>query len=119
MAELQSIFDAWNEADTEVRRRIVEAVAASDIRYDDVHKKQPIVGIDAFVDFLAFFRSRVSDAEMRADGEAEVLPEAARLKFQLLRNGKPFSAGTYMLALDGHGRISAMYGFIDKAPETP
>ncbi|MEM8838597.1 MAG: hypothetical protein AAGE89_10930 [Pseudomonadota bacterium] len=114
--DITHILSAWNEPDPDKRRAIVEAVATPDLVYDDVHKKAPITGHNAFLGFLDFFRSRVTGVTMAADGAPEILTGAARMRFKLTRDGQVFSRGTYFVLLAEDGRIASFFGFIDQEP---
>ncbi|MEM8797235.1 MAG: hypothetical protein AAGE61_16855 [Pseudomonadota bacterium] len=114
--DITHILSAWNEPDPDKRRAIVVAATTQNFVYDDVHKKAPITGQDAFLGFLDFFRSRVAGVTMAADSAPDVLEGAARMRFKLTRDGEIFSRGTYFVTLAEDGRIASLFGFMDQEP---
>ncbi|MEU8224022.1 nuclear transport factor 2 family protein [Kribbella sp. NPDC048915] len=87
---------------------------------DDITYRAPVGvlrGVDALVDFRTQFAQHQPGYVFRARSEAQAHHGRARLPWELVVDGKSFATGTDVLEIDEDGRIAAVAGFLDRAPE--
>lgn len=95
--------------------------ARADSRFaDDVTYRAPIGilhGVDALVDFRTQFAEHQPGYVFRPRTDPEAHHGRARLQWELVVDGASFATGTDILEIDEEGRVAAVSGFLDRAPE--
>lgn len=115
LAAVDRLIAFWNAGTPEEQQRLAEQTFV-----DGVSWRVPVGhlrGVAALVDFRDRFAEHAPDYVFRARREPEAHHDRARLQWELVRADGRFAAGTDVLELDGDGRIRAMTGFLDEAPE--
>jgi hypothetical protein len=105
----------WNAADANERQRLADTTFA-----DTVSNHAPIGvlnGVDELIGFRNQFAQHSPGYQFRARSEPQAHHGRARLQWELVVDGKSFATGTDVLQLDDGGRITAIVGFLDRAPE--
>ncbi|TDE93898.1 isomerase [Occultella glacieicola] len=106
----------WNTADPAERSRVAATVFTDEIDY------HATVGVLTGAHSLGAFRDEfvghVGGATLRHLDEPDLLPDRARLRWEiLLTDGTSFATGTDVLVLAPDGRIASVTAFLDRAPE--
>jgi hypothetical protein len=107
------VLKLWSTADPAERARMAKDWLSASIVYADPHVPQPISSREGFLKFIEIFRANLSDAEVQLTAAPQIHHTYARLRFAVLRGGKPFSSGSFFLTFDASGRIERMIGFVD------
>jgi hypothetical protein len=105
----------WNAATADEQQRLATATFADQVSY-----RAPVAvlsGVDELIGFRNQFAQHSPDYAFRQLAEPQAHHGRARLQWELVVAGKSFAAGTDVLELDDHGRIVAISGFLDRAPE--
>lgn len=105
----------WNESDPVRRRATVDAVFTEDCGYTDPNVV--LAGRDAIDQFIGVVRKRLTGVVFTVAGEVDHHHDQARFAWHAGPAGaeEPLVAGFDVAVLDG-GRISRLYGFLDKVP---
>src|SRR5690348_9846694 len=95
--------------------------AAADGDFADQVTYRAPIGVLRGVDELIGFRDQFAEHQPGYVFRPRTAPQArhgrARLQWELVVGGTSFATGTDVLELDDHGRITAVAGFLDRAPE--
>ncbi|GAA1779524.1 nuclear transport factor 2 family protein [Streptomonospora arabica] len=107
---------AWNEADPASRADAVARLWTEDGRYTD-----PLAdasGHEAIAAVIAQVQELFPGHVFRALPEVDAHHHVARFGWELVPEGggEPVAVGFDVAEAAGDGRISAVYGFLDKAP---
>jgi hypothetical protein len=104
----------WN-TDASSQRDVARHVFNPLVRY-----RAPIGerhGIDELVSLAADFNEHLGALTLTARHEPEIRDDAARLRWQLLRDGDVFAEGTDILTFDRNGNVAAVDTYLDRAPD--
>ena len=105
----------WNVADADERQRLAAATFS-----DNVSNHAP-VGVMHGVDELIGFRNQFAEHSpgyvFRARTQSQAHHGRVRVQWEIIVDGKSFATGTDVLQLDDHDHITAIIGFLDRAPE--
>jgi hypothetical protein len=96
-----------------------EAVATV-VFTDDVVYLAPLGVLHGASEMMAFrneFARNMGAVELRLRAEPEVLPDRARLRWELMVRDAPFAEGSDVIVFDETGRISSISAFVDRAPD--
>jgi hypothetical protein len=105
----------WNATDANERQRLADTTFS-----DNVSNHAPIGvlrGVDELIGFRNQFAQHSPGYQFRARSEPQTHHGRARLQWELVVDGKSFATGTDVLQLDDGDRITAIVGFLDRAPE--
>jgi SnoaL-like protein len=107
---------AWNETDADARGAAVAALYAEDARYTD-----PLVdaaGREAIADTIGAVQSRFPGFVFRLVGPVDAHHDQARFTWELGPAGAPEApiAGFDVAVRDEEGRLSSVFGFLDRVP---
>jgi hypothetical protein len=105
----------WNAADADERQRLAAATFS-----DNVTNHAPI-GVMHGVAELIGFRNQFAQHSPGYVFRSRTQPQAhhghVRLQWEIVVGGESFATGTDVLHLDDQGHITAIIGFLDRAPE--
>lgn len=106
----------WNAATVDEQQRLATATFADQVSY-----RVPVAilnGVDELIGFRNQFAQNSPGYAFRPLAEPQAHHGRARLQWELVVAGKSFATGTDVLELADHdGRIVAISGFLDRAPE--
>ncbi|MEX5634026.1 nuclear transport factor 2 family protein [Parafrankia sp. FMc2] len=106
---------AWNETDPTMRRAVVEKILAPGVQYVD-----PIVaaeGCDAVSAMIGAVQSQFPGLTMTLVGSVDGHHDQARFTWSLgLAGAEPPVVGFDVIERGADGRITKVFGFLDKAP---
>ena len=102
---------SWNETDPAARRKAIEELWAEDGVYTD--PLVTAVGHDQIDATIAAAQGQFPGLAFTAGGPVDAHHDVARFTWNL---GDGLVIGFDVLALDANGRISKVYGFLDKVP---
>ncbi|MEU4293143.1 nuclear transport factor 2 family protein [Kribbella sp. NPDC026596] len=112
---VQRYVDFWNASTEDEQQRLATTTFATTVAY------HAPVGVLHGVDELIGFRDQFADHSPNYRFETRTLPQAhhgrARLEWELTVDKTSFATGTDVLELDEEGRIVAIAGFLDRAPD--
>ena len=112
---VQRYVDFWNASTADDQQRLATATFASTVAY------HAPVGVLHGVDELIGFRNQFADHSPDYVFHTRTPPQShhgrARLQWELTVGDSSFAAGTDVLELDDEGRIVAIAGFLDRAPD--
>lgn len=111
---VQRYVDFWNASTDEERQKLAATTFAATVAY------HAPVGVLHGVSELASFRdefARHSPDYVFHQRTAQAHHGRARLQWELTVGGTSFATGTDVLELDQEGRIVAISGFLDRAPD--
>jgi hypothetical protein len=104
-------LETWNETDPAARRKAIDELWAEDGAYTD-----PIAaaeGRDQIDAMIAAVQGQFPGLAFTLAGPVDAHHDIARFTWSL---GDELVIGFDVLVLDAHGRISSVYGFLDKVP---
>lgn len=108
-------LQCWNETDATARRKLIDDVWADDARYVD-----PLVeaeGRDDIDATIAAVHDQFPGFVFTAAGTADAHHRQTRFTWGLGPEGaEPLVVGFDVAVTDEDGRISRVYGFLDKVP---
>jgi len=105
----------WNTAAPDEQKRLAAIAFAQDVSY---HAPVGIMrGADELIGFRNQFAQHSPGYVFQSRSEPQAHHGRVRLEWELIVADASFAAGTDMLELDEHGRIAAITGFLDRAPE--
>ena len=115
----QRYLDAWNQTDPAARRQAVEALYTEDARYVD-----PLVdarGHEAIDATIAAAQAQFPGSVFRLAGRVDAHHDVARFTWELvpadaLDDAEAPVVGFDVAVTDGHGRLRAVVGFLDRVP---
>jgi len=110
----QNYIIAWNEADADRRKALLEASFTSDASYrDPVMQGDGHEGIAALIDGV---QQRFADFRFSLKGEADGFGDNIRFSWALGPEGsESFIEGTDIGVIE-NGRLKSVTGFFDKVP---
>ena len=115
-ALVERYIDAWNETDASARRALVATVFAPDATYVD-----PVMrgdGHDAIDALIAGVHERFPGFRFALARAVESQPGYARFAWRLgPPDGPALIEGSDFARFDADGRVSAVWGFIDRVPD--
>ena len=121
MPTLETVVDQylaiWNETNADRRRALIAKIYADDATYSDpLAEVSGLVGIDALV---AGTQAQFPGLVFSLGGPVDTHHDVARFSWHLGTSGanEPLVVGFDVLALTS-GRVSRVYGFLDKVPAT-
>jgi SnoaL-like protein len=108
---------AWNETDAGARSQAVAALYAEDARYVD-----PLVdaeGREAIAATIAAVQAQFPGFVFRLAGPVDAHHDQARFTWELGPAGQPDApiAGFDVAVRNGAGRLSTVFGFLDRVPD--
>jgi hypothetical protein len=104
-------LDSWNETDPAARRKAIDALWAPDGVYTD--PMATAAGRDKIDATIAAVQGQFAGLAFTLAGPVDAHHDTARFTWSL---GDDLVIGFDVLVLDGDGRISRVYGFLDKVP---
>ena len=104
-------LDTWNETDPAARRKAVNELWAPDGVYTD--PMATAAGRDQIDATIAAVQGQFPGLAFHLAGPVDAHHDTARFTWSL---GDELVIGFDVLALDADGRISNVYGFLDKVP---
>ena len=121
MPTLETVVDQylaiWNETNADRRRALIAEIYADDATYSDpLAEVSGLAGIDALV---AGAQAQFPGLVFSLGGPVDTHHDVARFSWHLGTSGanEPLVVGFDVLALTS-GRVSRVYGFLDKVPAT-
>jgi len=111
---LQEYVAFWNTSAEDEQRDLATTFA------DHIVYRAPIgilTGVDELIGFRNQFAEHSPGYEFRLRTDPQIHHDRARLQWELIVDGTSFATGTDVLELDITGRIAAVAGFLDRAPE--
>ncbi len=121
-AEVEKVADryiaVWNEPDAEGRRRAVARLWTEDGTYTD-----PLAaaeGRQAIEEVITGVREQFLGHVFRRTGDADAHHNVVRFRWELVSEGSDESVveGFDVAVVADDGRVSDVYGFLDKVPTT-
>jgi hypothetical protein len=110
---LSSFLALWNVEDENARRTTAQRILVENVSYVDVHTPERIQSIDAMLSLLYRFRQFAPDAEVVESGPAQAHHDVGRISFNIMRGGKRFTSGAFVMRFHGGGKIGEITGFLD------
>jgi hypothetical protein len=110
---MRAFLALWNISDENERRDKARRILSDDVTYIDVHTPERVKGIDAFLSVPKGFRQFAPDAEVVGAEPVQAHHDVGRIPFQIMRGGKRFSSGVFVMRFDGSGRIAEITGVLD------
>ena len=113
---IERYIACWNEGDAARRRALVAATFAGDATYcDPILQGEGHAGIDALI---AAAQAQFPGLRFRRRGGADAHHDRLRFAWELGPAGAAaIAGGTDMAVLAADGRLAAVTGFIDFAPQ--
>jgi hypothetical protein len=114
-ASVQRYLDFWN-ASPEDQLRLAPDTFIGEIRYTT--PVGVLAGVEALVDFKRQLTEHLGQVGFVAREPAQCHHHLARLPWEVIQpDGSSFATGTDVIEFDQSGRIRAVSGFLDRAPE--
>ncbi|MFI5933560.1 nuclear transport factor 2 family protein [Actinoplanes sp. NPDC051494] len=107
---VKKYLDIWNETDPVVRRAAIADVFAADVRYTD--PLAAVTGPDGLDAVIAGVHRQFPGLAFTAGELDDAHHDQARFTWRLGEAVEGFD----VITLDADGRISAVYGFLDRVP---
>jgi hypothetical protein len=108
-------YAAWNEADPERRRSLIDSVWAAEGSYTD--PLADVRGRDAIDAVIAAVQQQFPGLVFSLGGPVDANHQQARFSWHLGPAGEePLVIGFDVAVLGAGGQIDAVYGFLDKVP---
>lgn len=112
-------LDMWNETDTTRRAEKVRIICADNATYTD--PKTDVSGHEAINAFIGAVREQTPGMAFTLAGPVDTHHDIARFTWHLVPAGsagaaEPVAVGFDVVKADDDGRLSAVYGFLDKEP---
>ncbi|WP_369392549.1 nuclear transport factor 2 family protein [Streptomyces sp. CG1] len=109
-------LDIWNEADADKRAAAIAELFTADAPYID-----PLVAVEGHEGFgavVAGARDQFKGLGFELHGTVDAHHRQARFQWGLVTEpgAEPVAIGFDVLVTDEHGKIKAVYGFLDKVP---
>ena len=112
---IERYIAAWNEADPERRRELIDSLWTPDGSYTD--PLADVRGRDGIDAVIAAVQQQFPGLAFSLGGPVDGHHGQARFSWHLGRDGDdPLVIGFDVAVLDADGRITAVYGFLDKVP---
>ena len=115
MSTVERYIEFWNAATPETQQELAAATFAENVTY------YAPVGVMRGVGELIGFRNQFAEHSpgyvFRTRSKPQEHHDRARLQWELLVSGTSFATGTDVLELGEDGRVVAVSGFLDRAPE--
>ena len=112
---IERYIAAWNEADPERRRELIDSVWAADGSYTD--PLADVRGRDAIDAVIAAAQQQFPGLVFTLGGPVDANHQQARFSWHLgPAGGEPLVIGFDVAVLGPDGQIAAVYGFLDKVP---
>lgn len=111
---IQHYAEFWNSPPGDSQRALASRVFRPDVTY-----RAPIgerEGIDGLIALAAELTEHLGAVTMAPRAEPDLHHHYGRLRWDLLRDGETFAAGTDILTFDGDGRITCVTAFVDRPP---
>jgi hypothetical protein len=112
---VEQYIEFWNTRSDDERLELAEKTFA-----DQVAHYTPLGvfrGVDQLIGFRNQFAEHSPGYEFRTRAEVQSHHDRARVRWELMVDGTSFATGTDVLELDDTGRVHAISGFLDRAPE--
>ena len=108
-------LNCWNETDPTARRKLIEEAWAADASYIDPLAEAH--GRDAIDATIAAVQGQFPGLHFRLAGAVDTHHHIARFTWELgPTGGEAVVVGFDVAELDTDGRITKVYGFLDKVP---
>jgi hypothetical protein len=105
----------WNAGTPAEQSRLAAETFADDVR---CHVPIGVMrGAEELIGFRDRFAQHAPDYAFRPRSEPEAHHDRARLQWEIVTGAGTFATGTDVLEVDASGRIAAVTGFLDRAPE--
>jgi SnoaL-like domain len=112
---IERYIAAWNEADPERQRSLIDSVWAADGSYTD--PLADVRGRDAIDAVIAAAQQQFPGLVFTLGGRVDANHQQARFTWHLGPAGsEPVVIGFDVAVLGAGGQIGAVYGFLDKVP---
>ncbi|HZZ52123.1 MAG TPA: nuclear transport factor 2 family protein [Pseudonocardia sp.] len=111
----QRYIDAWNTTDPQRRRAVIEDLWSPDGEYvDPLAESRGHAAIDTMI---ATVQSQFPDFRFRLAGSVDAHHNQARFRWELgPGEGEAPVVGFDVVVADDNGRLSSVYGFLDRVP---
>ncbi|WP_028568664.1 nuclear transport factor 2 family protein [Salinispora tropica] len=115
---IERYIDMWNETDATRRSEKVRTICAENATYTD--PMTDVSGHEAINTLISAARERFAGMTFTLAGPVDAHHGVARFTWHLAPAGaaEPVVVGFDVVTADGDGRLSAVYGFLDKVPAT-
>jgi hypothetical protein len=112
----QRYIAAWNETDPDARSSAVAALYAEDARYVD--PLVDVAGREAIAAAIGAVQQQFPGFVFRLAGPVDAHHDQARFAWELGPDGAPDApiAGFDVAVRDSAGRLSSVFGFLDRVP---
>ncbi|NYT92585.1 nuclear transport factor 2 family protein [Salinispora sp. H7-4] len=109
-------IDMWNEADPTRRVEKIRSICAENATYTD--PMAHVRGHEAINALIGSAQEQFTGMTFTLAGPVDVHHDIARFTWHLAPAGaaEPVVVGFDMVTADDEGRLSAVYGFLDKVP---
>lgn len=108
-------LNAWNESIPSARRKLIEQLFTSGVRYVDPMVE--IVGHQQLDETIAAVHQQFPGFAFRLAGPVDGHHQQVRFGWELgPLEGEAPVAGFDVALVDSHGKIEAVYGFLDRVP---
>lgn len=113
---VQHYIDMWNETDPLRRLDKVRDICTENATYTD--PKIGVIGHEAINAFISAVQAQLPDMTFTLAGPVDTHHDIARFTWHLAPAGaaEPVAVGFDVVKADDDGRLSAVYGFLDKEP---
>lgn len=116
---IEEYLEMWNETDTTRRAEKVRNICADNATYTD--PKTDVSGHEAINAFIGAVREQTPGMTFTLAGPVDAHHDIARFTWHLVPAGaagaaEPVAVGFDVVKADDDGRLSAVYGFLDKEP---
>lgn len=112
---VERYIGAWNEADPDARRKLVDELCTEDARYVD--PLVDVTGTAAIDATISLVQAQFAGMEFRLGGPVDAHHDIARFTWHLgPPGGAPIVAGFDVVAIASDGRMRQIHGFLDKIP---
>ncbi|HEX5597293.1 MAG TPA: nuclear transport factor 2 family protein [Micromonosporaceae bacterium] len=113
---VERYLEVWNEADTETRHQKIQEVWAEDGTYTD--PLASVSGHESINALISTARQQFPGMAFSLIGSVDAHHDIARFTWGLAPTGanKPIVIGFDVVKAAADGRLTAVYGFLDKVP---
>ena len=109
---LLKLLSAWNEADADARRAILDEALGASFTYEDPNAPEPMTGADGMAQYLDIFRASLPDAVLLPQGAPAVTHGTAMARARIDRGGAPFARVLFVGSVSD-GRLDRVTGFVE------